>query len=409
MPQRGQTLIKWQFNQMKKSEGIRDVTADFSLDTVAEIHRFQSTHPDYAKTPLISLSHLAQYLGCQRVFVKDEAHRFGLNAFKVLGGIYAVARYLAERLNGHIGALSFEALKSPEMKKLTGEITFISATDGNHGRGVAWAARELGHRAVIYLPKGSSIARLKAIRDEGAAAEMTDFNYDETVRYAAKKAEENGWVVIQDTSWEGYDTIPLWIMQGYATLAKETVEQMMDHTPEPPTHLFLQAGVGSFAAAVAAYFVQYYGTSHPKIVLVEPHLANCFYKSFAANDHSIKTVGGKMDTMMAGLACGVPNPKAWDILKLSTETSFSCDDRVAALGMRILGHPLKSDQRIVSGESGAVSTGLLYCLAKDRRFKQVKEKLGLNRSSSVILINTEGDTDEAHYRKVVWEGACPMR
>ncbi len=384
-----------------------DSSSNFSLSTIQKVNHFQSTHESYKKTPLVRLANLANYLGVEDIFVKDESHRFGLNAFKVLGGIYAIGRYLAEKLRRDIETLSFDELKSPEVRAILDEITFITATDGNHGRGIAWAARAFGYKAIVYMPKGSSIHRLEAIRREGAEAEITDYNYDDTVRMAADRAKENGWVLIQDTAWQGYEDIPLWIMQGYATLAKETIEQMEEYTNKPPTHLFLQAGVGSFASAIAAYFAQYYREHHPKIIVVEPQKADCFYQSFAAADHSPRTVNGEMNTIMAGLACGEPSSIAWEILKHLCEASFSCDDAVSALGMRVLGNPLKNDERVVSGESGAVTAGLLYCLAKVDDLKNCKEQIGLDENSSIVLISTEGDTDEENYRKVVWEGAYP--
>ncbi|MFC0187255.1 diaminopropionate ammonia-lyase [Fictibacillus aquaticus] len=401
-------MVQWQINRFKKSPS-KDVLAGFFEQDIQDVHQFQSTHSLYAKTPLVRLSNLAASLGFQDVFVKDESHRFGLNAFKVLGGIYAVGRYLAEKLGRDIETLSFGELRSPEARELTGEITFISATDGNHGRGVAWAARELGHKSVIYMPKGSSVRRLQAIRDEGAEADITEYNYDDSVRIAASHAQANGWIIIQDTSWEGYEKVPLWIMQGYATLAKEAAEQMLEHTAEPPTHVFLQAGVGSFAASVAAYLVQHYKENTPKVVLAEPHQADCFYRSFTSDGDGFQVVTGDMNTIMAGLACGEPNPRAWEILRHCCEASFSCDDRISALGMRILGNPLKEDTRIISGESGSVTTGLLYQLAKNKSLIEIKTELELNENSRILVINTEGDTDPEHYRNVVWEGTYPLR
>ncbi|MCM3718557.1 diaminopropionate ammonia-lyase [Fictibacillus phosphorivorans] len=407
MQQTKKENIQWQINEKKKPYSSK-VLHDFTNSEIKRVYQFQKTHPLYNETPLVRLSNLAAELGVEEIFVKNEACRFGLNAFKVLGGIYAVGKFLAERIGRDIESLSFEELKSPKIRELTGELTFISATDGNHGRGVAWAARELGHKSVIYMPKGSSTRRLEAIKAEGAHAEITHYNYDDAVRLASSHAKVNGWIVIQDTSWEGYEDIPLWIMQGYATISKEIVEQMEVISEEPPTHVFLQAGVGSFASSVAAFLIQHYRERYPKIIVVEPHQANCFYLSFKNKGESFQTVSGDMDTIMAGLACGEPNPRAWDILSHFSEASFSCDDSISALGMRILGNPIGKDQRIISGESGSVTTGLIYCLTKNKALFEVKEKLKINEKSRILLINTEGDTDEAHYRKTVWEGTYPL-
>src|SRR5699024_3974062 len=211
---------------------------------------FHSTIPGYEATPLTALDHLARRLGVSQVLVKDESKRFGLNAFKALGGSYAMARHLGEQLGLSQDQLTFEALGTPEAREKLGERTFVTATDGNDGRGVAWAARQLGHRAVVYMPKGSARERLENIRAQGAQAEITDLNYDDAVRLADRMGREHGWTLIQDTAWPGYEEIPAWIIQGYTTIAQEIADQLEEKGWEKPTHLFLQAGVGSFAGAM---------------------------------------------------------------------------------------------------------------------------------------------------------------
>lgn len=376
----------------------------FMDEEITKIISFQKSHPAYTKTPLVTLPRLADYLNISDLTIKDESYRFDLNAFKVLGGMYAIGKYLAKQLGKDIAELSFQELKSEEVQKQVGQLTFISATDGNHGKGVAWAARELGQKAIIYLPKGSAETRLQAIENEGAEAKVTDVNYDETVQLCAKLANENGWVMVQDTAWDGYDEIPLWIMQGYATIAKEIIDELIETEEDAPTHIFLQAGVGSFAAGIAGYFTQFYRGNAPKIIVVEPHQANCYYRSFSNQTGAMEIVTGDLDSIMAGLCCGAPNTRAFRILSQYASASVSLSDRIAALGMRVLGNPLQDDPKIVSGESGAaVATGLLYYLQKND-IKQVKKDLGLDESSRVLCINTEGDTDEIHYRDIVWGG-----
>ena len=251
----------------------------FTEEQVNQVERFHRTYGKFEETPLHSLRQLASFVGVDKIYMKDESYRFGLNAFKVLGGVYALGQYVAKVLRKNINELLFEELKSPEVKEQLGELTFISTTDGNHGRGVAWAARELGFKARIYMPAGSAEERLQNIKNEGAYVEMTTMNYDDTVRYTSQLAAENGWVIVQDTMWEGYEEIPLWIMQGYTTLMKEVVHQL----EEAPTHVFLQAGVGSFASAMVAFLQQYYKQAIT-FVLVEPHVANCYYESFKLGD-----------------------------------------------------------------------------------------------------------------------------
>lgn len=377
----------------------RSELSDFGEETIQNVLNFQKSHSAYTNTPLVSLDKLADYLNIKSIHVKDESHRFGLNAFKVMGGIYAVGKYLANKLDKDINTLSFDELKSEEVSKVIGELTFISATDGNHGRGIAWAARELGQKSIIYLPKGSTEARLEAIRNEGAYAEIKDMNYDETVRLCAELAEEKGYVMVQDTAWDGYEEIPLWIMQGYAAIAKEIANEMEN----VPTHLILQAGVGSFAAGIATYYLHRYGDKAPKIIIVEPELADCYYHSFKSPEQNIVSITGEMNSIMAGLCCGEPNIQAYNILKQYAFASFSTHDEIAALGMRVLGNPLRGDKRIISGESGAVPLGLAFYLSEHGSDADL-EKLNINENSSVLVLSTEGDTDPKNYLDIVWNG-----
>lgn len=395
--------MRWVYNRhyhlQHNMEQVASALQSFTCEQVQRVERFQHTYEGFEKTPLYSLDYLASHLEVNKIFVKDESFRFGLNAFKVLGGIYAIGQYVAKLLGQHIDELSFEQLKSPEVKEQLGDVTFISTTDGNHGRGVAWAARELGCKARIYMPAGSAKERLQNIKNEGAYAEITTMNYDDTVRYTSQLAEENGWVIIQDTMWEGYEEIPLWIMQGYTTLAKEAVDQLQ----EAPTHVFLQAGVGSFAGAVVAFLQHFYG-QQVTVVLVEPDVANCFYESFKQGTEHFVTVGGEMQTIMAGLACGEPNPLAWDILKAYTKVSICCDENVAATGMRVLANPIGSDHRMIAGESGAAPFGCFYELMTNKDYQDLKAALQLNKQSNILFVNTEGDTDVENYRNIVWHG-----
>lgn len=402
MKQSLQTDIKWVQNRFYSSKYNQEELSFFKREEIVKVHEFQKSHQSFSVTPLHRLKNLADYLDLGEIRVKDESFRFGLNAFKVMGGIYAVAKYLADSLGKDIQELSFDSLK--KYKEQLGDLTFISATDGNHGRGVAWATRELGHKSIIYMPKGSSIHRLNAIRAEGAKAEITELNYDDSVRMCAKLMEENGWIMVQDTAWEGYDKIPLWIMQGYGAMAKEIVEQLEAEAIPQPTHIFLQAGVGSFAGAIAAYMVEYYRDNPPVIVVVESDQADCYFRSFSSEQGKLTTVTGAMDTIMAGLACGEPNTRAFRILRQYATATFSCDDKIAALGMRIYGNPIKGDSPVISGESGAVTLGLLHELQNNNLYSTISDELSLDSNSNVILINTEGDTDPYDYRDIVWKG-----
>lgn len=357
---------------------------------------FHRSFPQYAPTPLVALPALGARLGLGGLFIKDESPRFGLNAFKVLGGSYAIGRHIAARLGARPEEMTHAALTGADAREALGDAVFFTATDGNHGRGVAWTARELGCRAVVRMPKGTVKSRVENIRALGAEVTVEERNYDGCVRLAAQQAAQTpGGVLVQDTAWPGYEQIPLHIMQGYLTMALEADEQM----DAPPTHVFLQAGVGSMAAAVAAYFKQAHPQDPPKIILVEPTVADCFFRSAAKGE--ITAVKGDMPTMMAGLACGEPSPIAWDILKGLTAAYLSCEDAAAARGMRALARPLAGDRAIVSGESGAATMGALLDAAADEK---AREALGLDESARVLLVSTEGDTDPVNYRRVMEEG-----
>lgn len=374
--------------------------ADFSPAVAQRVREFHASFSQYCPTPLVALPGLAGELGLKNVCVKDESKRFGLNAFKVLGGSYAVARCLAQRLN-----LPEQGLTRSQLQGAAdGKITFISTTDGNHGRGLAWTARELGYPCIIYMPKGSEPTRRNNILALGAQCTITDLNYDDTVRMSWNLAQEKGYVMVQDTAWDGYEQIPTWIMQGYLTLAAEILDQMQAASIRP-THCFLQAGVGSFAAAVAAFLVAAMGSAAPRIILVEPHAADCFYQSALAGDGKPHAVGGSLQTLMAGLACGEPSSLAWSILKDYTTAFMSCPDYMAANGMRMLAAPVHGDEALVSGESGAAGAGALHWLMCHPAAADQREALGLNGEASVLLISTEGDTVPHIYRSIVWQGA----
>ncbi|MDL2248334.1 diaminopropionate ammonia-lyase [Tyzzerella sp. OttesenSCG-928-J15] len=379
-----------------------DELKNFNEEEAKKAHAFHSSFDIYKETPLTGLKNLAAALGVKDIWVKDESYRFGLNAFKVLGGSYALGSYIAKKLGEDISKLPASRFLSDEIRKKTGDMTFVTATDGNHGRGVAWTANRLGQKSVVYMPRGSATERLKRIRDEGANAEIMDMNYDECVRLANSHAEEKGWVMVQDTAWEGYTDIPLWIMQGYMTMGYEIVSQFEKN--EKPTHVFLQAGVGSMAGAMAGFLASYYGDEKPFITVVEPNKANCVYRTAEANDGKLHFVTGDMDTIMAGLACGEPCTIGWDVLKNHADAFISCPDYTAADGMRILAAPKAGDKAIISGESGAATLGLAANVLLREDLGWMKEKLQLNENSRLLFISTEGDTDKENYRDVVWHG-----
>ena len=372
----------------------------YTLEKAREVRRFHESFPMYAPTPLAQLPNTAKALGVGDIYVKDESYRFGLNAFKVLGGSYAMGNILAERLGRPLAETGFDVLTSGETREALGDITFITATDGNHGRGVAWTAATLGQKSVVHMPRGSAPERLHNIQAAGGNADIIAGNYDDAVRLSRKEAAENGWVVVQDTSWPGYEQIPGWIMQGYCTMGLEACEQL----PQKPTHIFLQAGVGSMAAAIAALFADIYGEDRPKVILVEPNAADCFYRTAEADDGNMHIVTGDMQTIMAGLACGEPCSLAWDLLKDYADYFLAFPDWAAAKGMRILGNPMPGDTRVTSGESGASAFGAMAAILTEPELTHIKQALGLDENSRILFFSTEGDTDKENYRRIVWEG-----
>lgn len=373
---------------------------EFTFNTARKIRKFHSSIPSYFPTPLVRLDAMAKKLGLSSILVKDESKRFALNAFKCLGGSWCIANYIADALGIPESELTFERLTRPDVKATLGDLHFVTATDGNHGRGVAWTAARLGFKSAVFMPKGSVPERLANIQALGSDASMTDMNYDDTVKYAKAFAEANGWPLVQDTSFAGYEEVPLRIMQGYLTMALEIVDEIQ----KVPTHLFIQAGLGSLAGALAGFFADYYGDSKPIVTIIEPHNANCLFKTAEAHDGKIHEVTGDLKTIMAGLACGIPCSIAWDLLEAHAENYICMSDYIAANGMRVLGNPYGNDKRIISGESGASGFGFLYELMTNDSLEYLRRELEIDSGSRVLCISTEGDTDRENYRRIVWEG-----
>jgi len=398
--------MKWKLNDLPKIEDKEKLITFLSDEEIGKAQKFHESFPQYTVTPLVKLENLAKEIGVGGFYVKDESYRFGLNAFKVLGGSFAMGKYIAQKLGKDLSELPYDKMISDETRKELGEITFYTATDGNHGRGVAWTANKLKQKSVVYMPIGSTEYRLNKIKAEGAEASITDLNYDDAVRLATDKANETGGLVVQDTAWEGYEDIPAWIMQGYGTMAKEAVAQLKDYGVNRPTHVFVQAGVGSLAGAVQGLIANAYDEC-PITVVVEADEADCYYRSAEKGDGKAVAVGGDMPTIMAGLACGEVNTVGFEVLKNYATAFVSAPDWVAAKGMRTLGNPLRGDQKIISGESGAVPAGTVLEIMTNPEFKEFREAIKLDENSQVLVISTEGDTDPDMYKSIVWDGNCP--
>ncbi|MGL4742458.1 MAG: diaminopropionate ammonia-lyase [Sarcina sp.] len=394
--------IQWKANTMKP--GDKEASISFlTKEEVSKARRFHESIDGYKETPLVKLDNLAKHIGIKGLYVKDESYRFGLNAFKVLGGSYSMGRYLAMKLGKENEEVLYPEIVSKETKAKLGDVTFYTATDGNHGRGVAWTANKLNQKSVVLMPKGSSLTRLNNIKAEGADASITELNYDDAVRLAAKQADENNGVMVQDTAWEGYVDIPTHIMQGYGTMALEAMDQLEEYGVKRPTHIFIQAGVGSLAGAVQGVFASEFKEC-PITTVVEANLADCYYKSAVANDGKARFVGGDMQTVMAGLACGEPNIIGFEVLKNYAKCFVSAPDWVSTKGMRILGAPMKGDSQVISGESGAVTTGVVFEIMTNPALADLRKDLKLDENSEVLVFSTEGDTDPEKFKELVWNG-----
>lgn len=339
---------------------------------------FHSSLESYTPTPLLDLENLAHELGVQKIFVKDESKRFGLNAFKGLGASYAIHKILQQE---------------PSIE------TFCTATDGNHGRAVAWSAKLFGKKAVVFVPKETTPARIEAIKTEGAVVEQLSDNYDNTCKYAARSSKEKNWKLVQDTAWEGYEEIPALIKAGYLTHFQE-MENDLHNLPKAGVDVvFLQAGVGSWPAAAAWYYRNRYGENSPRLVLVEPKESSGILESFRQGKRCEPT--GKLNSIMAGLNCGIPSLSAWEILKLTMDAAMEIEDEFAEEAMRKLYFPAGKDPRVVGGESGVGGLAGLIALMKDPRFSELKKSLEITSASKILVYNSEGDTDPDNFRRII--------
>ena len=396
-------------------------TSAYSFANTEKIRRLHKSLNAYNVTPLVELKTFAREKNVAAVFVKDESKRFGLKAFKALGSVWAIYKVISDAIKLDNPTLDEIFQRRDELS----EMTFATTTDGNHGKGVSWAARFFGCKSRVFMPKGTVEVRAQAIRDAGSATvEITDMTYDDCVKFTAQLAEQNHWQLIQDTAWDGYEDIPAQIMLGYSTLAYEAIEQMNhlatfeqknverrdaaitsdcrnSQSRQPgqasrlPTHIFLQAGVGSMAAAVAAVFAENFPDNPPRVTIVEPTQVACFYESFKIGDGLIHSATGNGQTMMAGLNCATPCSVAWKILRRLATDAATISDSVAAEAMRVL-----SAQGIISGESGCAGFALVNAAVNS---PELRRALDIDEHSRIFVINTEGDTDPANYVKVLHE------
>ena len=369
------------------------LTDALGVEGRARAERVLSALPGYAPTPLHALPGLAAECGVASIHVKDEGRRFGLKSFKALGGAYAVVSLVLEEASRRLGRAVLPAeLGKAEIRAVASTMTFACATDGNHGRSVAWGASLAGAACEIFIHAGVSEGRAAAIAAYGAHMNRVDGSYDDSIVRSAEMSARHGWTVVSDTAWDGYEDIPLTVMQGYTVMIGEALDAMA----APPTHLFLQAGVGGMAAAVAAYAAQRLGAAAPKVVVVEPARAACVAASVEAG--RLVTIPHGEPTIMAMLECATPSPLGWQILHHLADACVTLEEDEAVAAMRRLAFPAEGDPAIVAGESGATGlAGLLSCLHDPA----AKEALVLGAASRVLVFNSEGATDPAIYAGIV--------
>jgi diaminopropionate ammonia-lyase len=362
--------------------GARKQGADpYAPEAYADVEAFYARHPELEPTPLRSLPAFARALGVGELHVKDESRRFGLNAFKSLGVRYALDRLQRDgRVPGHA--------------------TLACASAGNHGRAVARAARELHVAARVYMSSASSPAPRAAIAAEGADVVIVDGTYDDAVRVMAEDAAANGWIVVSDTSWPGYEEIPRLIMLGYTHMVAELRGQL----PSQPDLVFAQGGVGGLVHGIAAGLRHYWPEATPRLVACEPSTAACLLES--ARTGRAAVIDAPLTTIMAGLRCAAPSPAAWPLIASSADAFVSIDDDKATGAMRMLAHPMGRDPSVEAGPSGACGFGALVAVMREESLRPVREALGLGPASRVVVINTEGATDPALYERIL-EGEPP--
>lgn len=370
--------------------------AEYSFLDHYDMLDFHRSINGYRPTPLVALPELAQSFGLGEIYVKDESQRFGIKAFKALGASYAIYRLLKTQWESRFDTtFNAESFKNPAVLKKLGSFTFSAATDGNHGRAVAWTAKKLRQRAVIFMPEGSARARIENIAREGAKVVIVAGTFDDCVKRCARESEENGWQVIADTAYAGYNQIPQYIMLGYTTLFREMENSI--HKKDAPAidFVILPAGVGGIAAAGTSYYVKKYADKRPNLICVEPLESDCFLESIRFGSGKPIPTKGKQKSLMVGLDCGIPSLVAWPIIRDGVHLFIAISDQYAEQAMR-----LYARENIVSGESGASGLAGLLALCSDKNLQKAREQIGLE-NSRVLLINTEGDTDPANYKRIV--------
>ena len=346
------------------------ILSSLSKKDIDDAYLSISSWEGYSPTPLIELDKLSKELNLNKIFYKDESKRFDLKSFKALGGAYAVEKVS----NGNK------------------DIVVATATAGNHGRSVAWGARRLGLKCKIFISEFVSDARGQAMADLGADVVKVKGNYEKSLIECIKQSTDNNWQIVQDVAWKDYMIVPKYTMAGYTVMMKEIVDQINENKI---THIILQAGVGGMAGAMVAGIARYLDNI-PVTITVEPDSAACVLESIRTG--KIEKIDIKRESLMGGMSCGEVSLVPWDILKNSVRYCISLPDDDIAKTMKLLGNAIFSDEKIIAGENSAPGVISLIASCEDEK---IKDKLGLNKNSNILLIGCEGDTDETMYQKLI--------
>ncbi|MEE9333437.1 MAG: diaminopropionate ammonia-lyase [Granulosicoccaceae bacterium] len=371
-----------------------EVDAQIPAASMATAQTEIKSWPIYQATALLELPEVAQQAGVAKVLYKDESTRFGLGSFKALGGAYAVLQYLAARVSEQLGTdVTMESIRLGEHKDTVGSMMVTTATDGNHGRSVAWGAQLAGCQCRIYIHKNVSVAREQAMAELGAKVIRITGNYDESVKLCASDANKNDWQMVSDTSYEGYTSIPTQIMSGYSVMIAEILKQ----SSTVPTHVFIQAGVGGLAAAVAAGFWSRLGETCPKIIVVESEHADCIIRSLKAGTPT--PVDIKTETIMAGLSCGEISLIAWEVLKRCAAGAVSINDAAVPPTMRYMASgDASKGTKIEAGECAV--PGIIALLASAQN-NELNKAFAIDKNSTVLVFGCEGATDPELYNSIL--------
>ena len=355
----------------------------------AEITKWEG----YAPTPLVALRALASKLGVDSIHYKDEGPRFGLGSFKALGGAYAAQCLLQREVSRMTGQdVTLADIRTGKYRTECGGMTLVSATDGNHGRSLAWGCQRFGASCRIYIHAEVSEGRAAAIRNLGAEVIRIAGDYDASVALARTEADENDWHVVSDTSWPGYSRQPRDVMSGYGVM----IQEIGDSLDRAPTHVFVQGGVGGLAAGVIASLRQNWGDLAPRAIVVEPELAACLFESARAGKAT--TIAVAEETLMAGLSCGEPSLLAWEILAEEASDFLTIPDSVVGPAIRLLARPFADDPSVEAGESAVAGLAALILLRQDAN---LSARLGLDSRARALLIGSEGVTDQVIFDRIM--------